>query len=315
MRVMSQHPHRLIERLPPVRGRYTEDAPLEDLLWFRVGGPAEVLFCPEDEQDLITFLTERPDDIPLTIIGGGANLLVRDGGIPGVVIRLGPGFGESEADGHEIQAGAATLLGAIARAGREAEVEGFEFLSGIPGTLGGALRMNAGAFGSEMHEIVVEAVAVDQNGNRHCLDPDALGFSYRRCSVPESWIFTHAQLRGRPGNRREIMARMQKIQHHRKDSQPLGVRTGGSTFKNPPASKAWELIAKAGCRGLSRGGAVVSEKHCNFLINTGTATSADIEGLGEEVRRRVQETCGVELEWEIRRIGKLRGGLAEGRTS
>jgi UDP-N-acetylmuramate dehydrogenase len=318
--MMNPHPHRLIERLPPVRGRYTENAPLKDLLWFRVGGPAELLFEPEDERDLATFLAERPDDTPVNVIGGGANLLVRDLGIPGVVIRLGPGFGEIEVASHEVRAGAAALLGAIARAARDAEIEGLEFLSGIPGTLGGALRMNAGAFGSEMREIVVEAVAMDRNGNRHHLDREALGFAYRHCSVSEDWIFTGAHLRGRPGKRREIMARMQDIHRCRKGHQPLGVRTGGSTFKNPSGEnpsggKAWELIAKAGCRGLSRGDAVVSDKHCNFLINTGRATAADIEGLGEEVRRRVRETCGVELEWEIRRIGKPRAGLAEGEKS
>jgi UDP-N-acetylmuramate dehydrogenase len=308
-------PMSLIERLPPVRGLYTADAPLKDLLWFRVGGPAEVLFEPKDEGDLAAFLAERPDGVPLSVIGGGANLLVRDGGIPGVVIRLGSGFGEIEVTDHEVRAGGGALLGAIARAARDAEIKGLEFLSGIPGTLGGALRMNAGAFGSEMRDIIIGAVAMDRNGKLHQLDPDALGFAYRHCSVPEDWIFTASHLRGQPGNRHEIVARMQEIHRYRKGTQPLGLRTGGSTFKNPPTGKAWELISRAGCRGISRGGAMVSDKHCNFLINTGDATSADIEGLGEEVRQRVQKSCGVELKWEIRRIGEPHGDPVEGKKS
>ena len=267
---------RLMDRLPPVRGRLTERAPLDRVTWFRVGGPAEVMFRPADADDLAAFLVGRPADVPVTVLGVGSNVLIRDGGVPGVVIRLGKGFAEVAIDGATVRAGAAALDANVALAAQQAGVAGLEFLSGVPGTVGGALRMNAGAYGKEMKDIVASARAVDMHGTIHALDPAELGFGYRTCMVPEGWIFIDAELRGRPG---------------------------GSTFANPTGAKAWELIDRAGCRGLKMGGAMVSEMHTNFLINTGDATAADIEALGEEVRRRVRETSGVTLEWEIRRIG------------
>jgi UDP-N-acetylmuramate dehydrogenase len=302
----------LIERLPEVRGRYSENAPLERITWFRVGGPAEIMFRPADAEDLATFLAGRPADVPVTVIGVGSNLLVRDGGVPGVVIRLGAAFAairaSREADRALVAAGAAALDLNVALAAAEAGIAGLEFLSGIPGTIGGALRMNGGAFGSDMAAVVRSAEALDGEGRRHVLDPAALGFAYRHSSVPEDFIFLGATLEGRPGERAAITARMAEIRDERAASQPLRARTGGSTFTNPgdpraQGRRAWELIDAAGCRGLRRGGAAVSEKHCNFLINTGTASAADLEALGEEVRRRVYETSGVLLEWEIRRIG------------
>lgn len=306
----------LIERLPPVRGRLTAQAPLAGVTWFRVGGPAEVMFRPADREDLLAFLAAKPADLPVTVIGVGSNLLVRDGGVPGVVIRLGRAFaGIAVADGR-CEAGAAALDLNVALAARDAGLAGLEFLSGIPGTIGGALRMNAGAYGREMREVVCAAEAVDAAGRPHRLDPAALAFGYRRCGVPEGWIFLGATLAGRPDEPAAIAARIRDIQAAREASQPIRTRTGGSTFANPdPAAaggrKAWQLIDAAGCRGLRRGGAVVSEKHCNFLINTGTATAADLEGLGEEVRRRVLEATGIRLEWEIRRIGVPAGAALE----
>ena len=299
---------RLIDRLPPVRGRLTEAAPLAAVTWFRVGGPAEVLFKPADAQDLADFIAAKLTGVPLTVIGVGSNLLVRDGGVPGVVVRLGRGFAQIERDGGALLCGAAALDLNVALHARDAGIGGLEFLSGIPGTIGGALRMNAGAYGREMTDVVLHADAIDPRGVRHRLSHDALGFGYRHCAVPEDWIFVSAALRAETGDPAAIQARIAEIQAAREASQPVRARTGGSTFANPDdpraaGRKAWQLIDLAGCRGLRRGGAQVSEKHCNFLVNGGDATAADIEALGEEVRARVAAQFGVDLRWEIRRIG------------
>jgi UDP-N-acetylmuramate dehydrogenase len=304
-------PQRLIDRLPPVRGRLTESAPLAPVTWFRVGGPAEVMFRPADPDDLATFLAQKPADVPVTVIGVASNLLVRDGGVDGVVVRLGRGFAAIEISGTTVTAGAGVLDLNVAVACRAASVGGLEFLSGIPGTFGGALRMNAGAYGREVKDVLKSASALDASGHRHTLGLAELKLSYRHCGVPEDWIFVDATLEGVTDEPNSIQQRMTEIQSEREASQPIRARTGGSTFANPPGHKAWELIDRAGCRGLARGGAMVSEKHTNFLINTGTATAADIEGLGEEVRRRVFEKFGVTLEWEIRRIGRPAAGLKE----
>jgi UDP-N-acetylmuramate dehydrogenase len=294
---------RLIDRLPPVRGRISENAPLSGITWFRVGGPAEVMFRPADHDDLAQFLRAKPADVPVTVMGVGSNLLVRDGGVPGVVLRLGRAFTGIEFDGVLVTAGAGALDLNVAIACRNQAVAGLEFLSGIPGTIGGALRMNAGAYGNELTDVFVAAEAMDPAGDTHTLAAGDMDFAYRRSGAPEDWIFLSAQMRGRPGDRDQIARRMSQIGTSRKETQPIRARTGGSTFKNPPGVRAWELIDAAGCRGLAVGGAKVSEVHCNFLINTGTATAADLESLGEEVRRRVRAQAGVELEWEIRRIG------------
>jgi len=293
----------LIARLPAVRGRYSENAPLGPVTWFRVGGPAEVMFRPIDVQDLAGFLAGKPADVPVTVLGVGSNLLVRDGGVPGVVVRLGRGFAGIDTEGDEVSAGAGALDVNVALAAGDAGIAGLEFLSGVPGTIGGALRMNAGAYGAEIKDVVVGARAVDPAGRDRDLDPEDLGFGYRCCAVPRDWIFVSARLRGQLGDRGAIARRTEEIRTARERTQPIRSRTGGSTFANPPGGKAWELIERAECRGLTLGGAQVSEKHCNFLINSGNATAADLEALGEEVRRRVFETSGVRLEWEIQRIG------------
>ncbi len=291
------------DALPPVRGRMSFDAPMAPFTWFRVGGAAQALFRPADLDDLIAVLETLPAEVPVTVVGVGSNLLVRDGGVPGMVIRLAGPFATIDVSGDIITAGAGALDLSVARTAEEAGLAGLEFLSGVPGTIGGGLRMNAGAFGAEMKDVTVSAQAVDRAGNLQILGPDELGFSYRRSAVPEGWIFLSGSLKGRPGKREEIAARMAEITRAREDAQPVKVRTGGSTFANPEGMSAWKLIDAAGCRGLVMGGAQVSEKHCNFLLNTGDATAADIEDLGEEVRRRVRETSGVDLHWEIRRIG------------
>lgn len=308
MAALRHSPH-LVDRLPAVRGRYSADAPLAQVTWFRVGGPAEVLFRPADIDDLASFLAAKPADVPVTVIGVASNLLVRDGGVPGVVVRLGRGFVEITAEGDRVFAGAGALDGNVALVARNAGLAGLEFLCGVPGTIGGALRMNAGAYGSEMKDVTIAATALDTRGGRHRLEPDRLDFSYRHCGVAEDWIFVGAELRGRADDPEAIQTRMDDITARREASQPVRTRTGGSTFANPTGHKAWELIDKAGCRGLRQGGAMVSDKHTNFLINTGDATATDIETLGEEVRRRVFERFGVTLEWEIRRIG-IPGGRA-----
>lgn len=296
----------LIDRLPPVRGRLRENVPLAPMTWFRVGGPADVLFTPEDEDDLAAFLAGTPKDVPVTVLGVGSNLLVRDGGIEGVVIRLGRGFTRIvvEEEDNIVSVGARVLDLTVARVAYEAAIGGLEFLAGIPGTIGGALRMNGGAYGREMVDVLVQADALDAGGGRHRLSSTEMGFSYRHSSVPADWIFVGARLQGHRERQELIARRIADISAARSDTQPTRARTGGSTFTNPPGTRAWELIDRAGCRGLQRGGAMVSEQHCNFLINAGYATAADIEGLGEEVRRRVLDVTGVELAWEIRRIGR-----------
>jgi len=295
---------RLAARLPPVRGRVTADAPLAQHTWFRVGGPAEALFRPVDCADLAAFIAARPGDVAVTVIGVASNLLIRDGGIAGVVVRLGRGFADIKVEGEDILAGAGALDRNVALAAQAAGIGGLAFLYGIPGTIGGGLRMNAGAYGGELEDVVIEAEAIDQNGALRRLTPKELLLSYRHCGVPEDWIFVGARLRGRAGDAGVIARQMAGIDAARAASQPVRARTGGSTFANPDGHQAWDLIDRAGCRGLARGGAQVSEKHANFLINTGAATAADLEGLGEEVRRRVHARFGITLEWEIRRVGQ-----------
>ncbi|MCA1908020.1 MAG: UDP-N-acetylmuramate dehydrogenase [Magnetospirillum sp.] len=292
-----------IKSLPKTRGRLTVDAPLGGLTWFRVGGNAEVLFRPADVDDLAEFLAELPAEVAVTVIGVGSNLLVRDGGVEGVVIRLGGAFAQIDVMDDIITAGAGALDLNVALTAQELGLTGLEFLSGVPGTIGGALRMNAGAFGGEMKDVTLSATAIDRTGTTQLLTLADLDMSYRHCGCPEDFIFLSATLQGKRGAAAAISQKMADIKQAREDSQPTRVRTGGSTFANPDGMKAWELIDKAGCRGLVIGGAQVSEKHCNFLLNLGDATAADIESLGEEVRRRVKETSGIELEWEIRRIG------------
>ena len=296
-------PTHLINRLPEVRGILKADEPLSRYTWFKVGGPAEVLFRPEDEDDLRSFLFALSADIPVCIIGNASNLLVRDGGVPGVVVRLGRKFSSIDVTGMQFRIGGGAADLNVARKARDNGISGFEFLSGIPGTIGGAVHMNAGAYGSEIKDICLSVRAIDRIGNLHELNNTDIGFSYRHTALDASWIITEATLQGVPGKVSEITARMEKIQLDRDRSQPVRTLTGGSTFANPVDGKAWELIDQAGCRGLVRGGAMVSNLHCNFLVNTGHATAADIEGLGEEVRRRVFDKFGITLEWEIRHIG------------
>ena len=291
------------DMLPPVRGSIARDAALKDMVWFRAGGPADVLFRPADADDLGMFLAARSSDIPVYVIGVGSNLLVRDGGMPGTVVRLPASFGKIEASGTRVRAGAAALDAHVARVAADAGIAGLEFLRGVPGTIGGALRMNAGCYGREIADIFVEATALDGQGNTVTLTAAEMGFSYRHSDAREDLIFVEAVFEGTPDKPETIKARMEELAANREASQPIRAKTGGSTFKNPPGQKAWELIDRAGCRGLTHGAAQVSEKHCNFLINTSDAAAADIEALGEEVRRRVRETQGVSLEWEIKRIG------------
>ena len=291
------------DALPPVRGTYTADAPLKDLVWFRVGGPAEVLFRPADAEDLANFLYAKPADVRISVIGVGSNLLIRDGGIPGVVVRLPGSMGKAVVDGTRITAGAAALDSNVAKLAADAGIAGLEFLRGIPGTVGGALRMNAGCYGREIKDIFVEATAIDGKGNIVRLTAADMGFAYRKAQVPDDLIFVSAVFAGVRDDPNAIRARMDKLLADREASQPVKTRTGGSTFKNPPGHKAWALIDDAGCRGLLRGQAQVSPMHCNFLINTADATAADIEALGEDVRARVKAKSGVELEWEIKRVG------------
>ena len=293
-----------LQDLPKPRGRLTANAAIGPLTWFHVGGPAEMLLRPADQEDLAEFLRQLPSEIPVTVIGVGSNLLVRDGGIPGVVIRLGRGFAGIAPDDDRVRAGAGALDLNVALTAAEAGIGGLEFLSGIPGTVGGAFRTNAGAYGSELKDVLVKAEAIDRSGRLHKTAPRQLGLSYRHSEAPTDWIFTGALLRGEPGEPKAIGKRLAEIRAAREAAQPIRARTGGSTFANPPGHRAWELIDKAGCRGLARGGAMVSEKHTNFLINTGNATAADIEELGEDVRRRVQDRFGIMLQWEIRRVGR-----------
>ena len=290
--------------MPDLRGRLLGNEQLAPLTWFRVGGPAQVLFTPADEADLGYFLARLPHDVPVYPIGVGSNMIVRDGGVPGVVIRLSPrGFGEVVADGESVRAGAAALDRRVAEVAASANVAGLEFYFGIPGSIGGALRMNAGANGSETKDVLVEAVGIARNGERRVFSHADMGFTYRNSAVDAGVIFTSALYRGSIADPASIRTRMGEVQTHRETAQPIREKTGGSTFKNPPGHSAWKLIDAAGMRGFRVGGAQVSEMHCNFLINTGTATGHDIETLGETVRERVKETSGIELHWEIKRIG------------
>ncbi len=293
-----------VDALPSVRGKFEVNAPLDKLTWFRVGGRADILFTPEDSTDLSAFLKQISDDMAITPLGVGSNLLIRDGGIAGAVIRFGKKFSSIAIEGNEIIAGAGAPDIAVAGAARDAYLAGLEFLRGIPGTIGGAVKMNAGAYGAEISDILISAEIMDRNGDIHELTPDDLQFSYRHSSITDDMICLSVRLKGTPGEKNEIADRMQAIADAREESQPLRTRTGGSTFKNPEGDKAWSLIDGAGCRGLKVGGAMVSEKHCNFLINTGDATADDIEELGEEVRRRVMNNSGVDLKWEIRIMGR-----------
>jgi UDP-N-acetylmuramate dehydrogenase len=303
---------RLGDRLSGLRGRITPDAEMDKITWFRAGGLADALFQPADEDDLAAFLKAVPPDVPVMVVGVGSNLLVRDGGLRGFVVRLSAkGFGEAKAvSGTRIVAGAAAPDKRVAALALEAGIGGFHFYHGIPGAIGGALRMNAGANGTETCERVVEVRALDRQGNVVTLTNAQMGYSYRKSTAPADLIFTQATLEGVPQDRDEIRAAMDAVQHHRETVQPIREKTGGSTFKNPPGTSAWKEIDKAGCRGLMIGGAQMSPMHCNFMINTGTATGYDLELLGETVRARVLETSGIKLEWEIKRLGEFRPGKA-----
>jgi UDP-N-acetylmuramate dehydrogenase len=290
--------------MPQLRGRLIANQPMADVTWFRVGGPAQVMFSPADEEDLSYFLAKLPEDVPVHPVGVGSNLLVRDGGIEGIVIRLARGFNETSIEGDLIRAGTAVPDVRLAQAAADAGLAGLAFYRGVPGSVGGALRMNAGAYNRETKDVLVEARALDRRGETHVLKNADFGFSYRNSRAAKGLVFTQATFRGEAGDKAAIKAEMDKITETREATQPIKTRTGGSTFKNPPGKKAWQLIDAAGCRGLVIGDAQVSELHCNFLINRGQASAADIEALGEEVRRRVKESVGVELEWEIVRIGK-----------
>ena len=301
------------EAVPDLRGRLTAGAPLQDITWFRVGGPADVLFSPADEADLAAFLKNVPTEVPVTVIGLGSNLLVRDGGVRGVVIRLGRGFANvTVEDGHRLRVGTGLPDVKVARAAADAGISGLAFYRGIPGGIGGALRMNAGAHGRETRDAVVMARAVDRAGNVHELTNADMGFRYRHCGVPDDWIFSEALYAGEPGEPADILAEMEAVASYREQHQPIRERTGGSTFKNPEGNSAWKLVDAAGCRGFRVGGAHVSEKHCNFLINDREATGQDLERLGETVRKRVRETCGISLQWEIKRIGEPLAGQPVG---
>jgi UDP-N-acetylmuramate dehydrogenase len=290
--------------MPELRGRLVANQSLSELTWFRVGGPAQILFTPADEDDLAYFLAGLPAELAVTVVGVGSNLIVRDGGLPGVVIRLAPrGFGEASVQGETVSAGAAALDKRVAETAAAANLAGLEFFFGIPGTIGGALRMNAGANGTETEDVLVEASGVGRDGKKHVFSNAEMKFVYRNSGVDPSIIFTSARFAGKPAMPEAIRVRMNEVQAHREAAQPIREKTGGSTFKNPPGNSAWKLIDAAGCRGLRVGGAQVSEMHCNFLINTGEATASDIETLGETVRTRVKENSGIELHWEIKRIG------------
>ena len=290
--------------MPDLRGRLLANESLAPLTWFRVGGPAQVLFTPSDENDLAYFLKNLPQELPVYVVGVGSNLIVRDGGMPGVVVRLSPrGFGETAVQRDIVVAGAAALDRRVAETAAGANLAGLEFYFGIPGTIGGALRMNAGANGAETKDVLLEATGIDRKGTVHTFSNADMEFVYRNSGVDPSIVFTSARFRGVAAAPDAIRARMEEVQRHRETAQPIREKTGGSTFKNPPGNSAWKLIDAAGCRGLRVGGAQVSEMHCNFLINTGNATGHDIETLGETVRNRVKETSGIELHWEIKRIG------------
>jgi len=299
----------LIDRLPEVRGKLSENVTLAPYTWFRVGGAAEVFFMPKDEADLAHFLSSTPDDIPVHVLGVASNTLVRDGGIKGVVIRLGPDFARIEIEGQTLRAGAAALDTKVAKAAAKAGLAGLEFYAGIPGSIGGALRMNAGCYGSETKDVLVSAVALDRTGRRQIMPLEEFGYAYRHSDAPKDLIFTRAEFKGVPDAPEAIKARMEAITKRREESQPIREKTGGSTFKNPDQTQskgrgAWQVIDAAGGRGLKIGGAQMSEKHCNFMINTGEASAADLEGLGEAIRAMVKDKEGVDLHWEVKRIGR-----------
>ncbi|MFA5900674.1 MAG: UDP-N-acetylmuramate dehydrogenase [Hyphomicrobium sp.] len=303
----------LQSRLPDLRGRLVAGQKLSDITWFRVGGPAQILCTPADEADLAYVLANIPADLPVTVIGLGSNLLVREGGIPGIVIRLGKGFaGIKPEPGHRIRAGTAVPDVKVARAAADAGIAGLAFYRGIPGSIGGALRMNAGAHGRETKDALIEARAVDRQGNIHTLSLADMGFTYRHSALPADWILTEALYQGTPGEPASILKEMEEVAEYREQNQPIKERTGGSTFKNPPGHSAWKLVDEAGCRGLRVGGAKVSEMHCNFLINDAGATAEDIERLGETVRARVKARSGIELQWEIIRLGQPLPGCPTG---
>ncbi len=294
----------LLDRLPEVRGSLRADVPLAPFTWLRVGGAAEAFFMPKDEADLAHFLSATPDEIPVQILGVASNTLVRDGGVKGVVIRLGPAFGNVSTDGLLVTAGAAALDKTVAKKAATAGIAGLEFYAGVPGTIGGALRMNAGCYGSETKDILQSVVALDRSGRRQVMSLEDMQYSYRHCGAAKDLIFTEAVFEGTSDTPSAITARMDDITAKREGSQPIREKTGGSTFKNPEGHSSWKLIDKAGCRGLRVGGAQMSEQHCNFMINADGATAEDLEKLGETVRARVLETQGVELHWEVRRIGE-----------
>ncbi|MBU0800278.1 MAG: UDP-N-acetylmuramate dehydrogenase [Alphaproteobacteria bacterium] len=304
-----------LSSLPPVRGRLTENAPLGTVGWFRCGGTAEILFKPADADDLAAFLAALAPEIPVTVLGVMSNTIVRDGGVRGVVIRPGKEFATIETEGTLLRSGAVALDGNVAAAAARAGIAGLEFFSGIPSTIGGALRMNAGCYGTETKDVLVSATAIDRRGTIHTLTPAQMGMAYRHTDAPADYIFTHATFQGRAGDADAIKAHMDDIKSKRNTSQPIREKTGGSTFANPSpddiakaglpeGTKVWQMIDRAGCRGLMVGGAQMSELHCNFMINIGTATAADLENLGEEVRKRVYEDCGITLRWEVKRIGE-----------
>lgn len=294
-----------VDTLPQVRGKLTENAPLAPLVWFKSGGSAQWLFEPKDEEDLVEFLRDLDPDMPVMALGLGSNMIVRDAGVPGVVVRLGKPFSRIEkVDDVTLRCGGGASGILVSSTARDAGIAGMEFLRGIPGTVGGFVRMNGGAYGREVQDILVEARVAMRDGTIETLPLEKLGYTYRHSDLPEGAVVVEATFRGSRGKPEAIGAEMDAIARAREESQPLRSRTGGSTFKNPPGHKAWVLVDAAGCRGLTMGDAQVSEKHCNFLLNLGSATSADIEALGEEVRRRVLENSGITLEWEIQRIGR-----------
>ena len=294
----------LLSRLPEVRGSLRADVPLAPFTWLRVGGEAEALFMPKDEADLAHFLSSTPDDIPVQILGVASNTLVRDGGVKGVVVRLGPAFGKVSTDGVLVTAGAAVLDRTVAKKAAGAGIAGLEFYAGVPGTIGGALRMNAGCYGAETKDILQSVVALNRSGRRQVMTLDDMQYSYRHCGASKDLFFVEAVFKGTADEPAAIQSRMDDITAKRESSQPIREKTGGSTFKNPDGQSSWKLIDAAGCRGLRVGGAQMSEQHCNFMINADGATAADLEKLGETVRARVLETQGVDLHWEVRRIGE-----------
>ena len=293
----------LVDRLPPLQGRVQADAPLAPFTWFRVGGPAEALVRPSSPADLAAFLAKLPPDVPVRVLGAASNTIVRDGGIPGVVLRLARGFSDVKVEADGVVAGAACLDATVAEHAAAAGLTGLEFLSGIPGSIGGAVAMNAGAYGGDVAGCLDWAEFVSRSGEQVRIGAAGLAFAYRHASLPAGAVVTRARFRAQAGDPASIAARMASIRTSRETTQPVRARTGGSTFRNPEGAKAWELIDAAGGRGLVRGGAQCSEKHCNFLLNLGTATAADLEGLGEELRRRVHAATGITLEWEIKRMG------------